>query len=83
VTRGIRLSGSPRAIGRDGIKLILDSLTGSLDAVGWGMAGLLPELSPGTVVDIAFRLERDEYRGESRLQARIADIRVVTPEGDQ
>jgi hypothetical protein len=25
-------------------------------------------------VDVAFRLERDDYRGESRLQARIADI---------
>ena len=30
----------------------------------------------GSKVDIAFRLERDEYRGESYLQARIADIRA-------
>jgi single-stranded-DNA-specific exonuclease len=81
VTRGVRLTGAPRAIGRDGIKLILDSSAGSLDAVGWGMAGRIPELARGTVVDIAFRLERDEYRGESRLQARIADIRVVSTDG--
>jgi single-stranded-DNA-specific exonuclease len=83
VARGVRLAGAPRAIGRDGIKLILDSLTGSLDAIGWGMAGRLPDLTSGTVVDIAFRIERDEYRGESRLQARIADIRVVTLDGDR
>jgi hypothetical protein len=27
-------------------------------------------------IDIAYRLERDEYRGESRLQARLADFRT-------
>ena len=33
-------------------------------------------------VDIAFRLERDEYRGESRLQANIADIMSEHLTGD-
>jgi hypothetical protein len=32
------------------------------------------EFDVGRPVDIAFKLERDEYRGVSRLQARIADI---------
>ena len=41
------------------------------------MAGRIPELPAGGVVDIAFRLERDEYQGVSRLQARIADIRAT------
>jgi hypothetical protein len=36
------------------------------------------EFQAGSKVDIAFRLERDEYRGESRLQARIADIRPAS-----
>ncbi len=76
VTRRVRLSGAARAIGRDGLKVILDSGAGSLDAIGWGMAELIPELPPGGIVDVAFRLERDEYRGETRLQARIADIRI-------
>jgi hypothetical protein len=40
------------------------------------MAGRAAEFQPGTKVDVAFRLERDEYRGESYLQARIADIRA-------
>jgi hypothetical protein len=34
------------------------------------------ELEAGTVIDVAFRLERDEYRGESRLQLRLADFRA-------
>ena len=38
------------------------------------------ELDVGTPIDVAFRLERDEYQGESRLQARLADFRV--PERD-
>jgi hypothetical protein len=25
-------------------------------------------------VDVAFRLERDEFRGQSRLQAKLADV---------
>ena len=27
--------------------------------------------------DIAYRLERDEFRGKVRLQARLSDFRVV------
>jgi len=80
VTRRVRLSGAARAIGRDGLKVILDSGAGSLDAIGWGMADLIPDLPPGGIVDVAFRLERDEYRGETRLQARIADIRFSDKE---
>ena len=66
----------PRVIGKDGLKLVLDTGTGSLDAVGWGLAERAPEFQPGTKVDIAFRLERDEYRGETYLQARVADVRL-------
>jgi len=29
----------------------------------------------GTTVDVAFRLESDEWNGEPRLQARLADFR--------
>src|SRR5256714_15573615 len=65
----------PRAIGEDGLKLALDTGTGSLEAVGWGLASRAHEFQPGTKVDVAFRLERDDYRGETYLQARIADIR--------
>jgi single-stranded-DNA-specific exonuclease len=43
--------------------------------MGWGLAHRVGEFQAGSKVDIAFRLERDEYRGESWLQARIADIR--------
>lgn len=75
VSRAVRLAGAPRAIGRDGLKILLEEGVGSLDAIGWGMADRIPELPAGALVDVAFRLERDEYQGVTRLQARIADIR--------
>jgi single-stranded-DNA-specific exonuclease len=76
LARNVVIARPPRAIGKDGLKLVLDTGTGSLDAIGWGLAGRAAEFQPGTKVDVAFRLERDDYRGESYLQARVADIRV-------
>jgi single-stranded-DNA-specific exonuclease len=75
LARKVVISKPPRTIGLDGLKLVLDTGTGSIEAIGWGLAHRAAEFQPGGCVDIAFRLEKDEYRGESRLQARIADIR--------
>src|SRR5437773_1557825 len=76
MARNVTIARPPRPVGQDGLKLVLDTGTGSLDAIGWGLAPRAAEFQPGTKVDIAFRLERDDYRGESYLQARIADILV-------
>jgi len=75
--RNVTVFGSPRIVGRDGLKLTLVGSNGTqLEAIGWGMADLAPEIRAGKALDVAFRLERDEYRGESRLQARLADVVV-------
>ncbi|HEV2016872.1 MAG TPA: single-stranded-DNA-specific exonuclease RecJ [Gemmatimonadaceae bacterium] len=76
LARNVTLAATPRLVGKDGLKVVLDTGTGSLDALGWGFAHRAAEFQAGSKVDIAFRLERDEYRGESYLQARIADIRL-------
>ena len=81
LARNVTLSAPPRLVGKDGLKVVLDTGTGSLEALGWGFAHRAVEFQAGSKVDIAFRLERDEYRGESRLQARIADIRPAS--GDE
>lgn len=39
------------------------------------MSDLAPALAPSATLDVAFRLERDTYRGVSRLVARLADVR--------
>jgi single-stranded-DNA-specific exonuclease len=74
VARGVHLVAPPKLIGRDGLKLRLTAGQGELEAIGWGFADRIAEFDTNTPVDVAFRLERDDYRGESRLQARIADI---------
>ncbi|MFL5503029.1 MAG: single-stranded-DNA-specific exonuclease RecJ [Gemmatimonadaceae bacterium] len=76
LARNVVIARPPRVVGQDGLRLVLDTGSGSLDAIGWGLAARALEFQPGTKVDIAFRLERDDYRGESYLQARIADIVV-------
>ena len=74
VARGVQLAAPPRRVGEDGVRLKLRAGASDLDAIGWGLAWRTAALSMATPVDIAFRLERDEYRGVSRLQARIADV---------
>src|SRR6266550_3461976 len=76
LARNVTIARPPRVVGENGLKLVLNTGTGSLDALGWGLADRAAEFQSGTRVDVAFRLERDNYRGESYLQARIADVRA-------
>jgi single-stranded-DNA-specific exonuclease len=75
VSRGVRLGAPPRAVGKDGLRLVLQNGGHTLTAIGWGMAGRRGELDLERPLDVAFRLDRDEWKGESRLQARLADFR--------
>ena len=75
-SRGVRLAAPPRVVGQGGLKLQLALAEGTLEAIGWGMGDRARELSPGMAVDVAYRLERDTFRGTSRLVARLADLRA-------
>ena len=72
---GVRLASNPRRIGADGMKLCFDQGLKTIDAIGWGMGNRISQFDVSREIDLVFRLERDEYRGESRLQLRIADAR--------
>ncbi len=76
LARGVSLVGAPRAVASDGVKLRLAQATGELGAVAWGAAHRLDELGAGGPIDLVFRVERDEWQGESRVQAKVADFRV-------
>lgn len=71
---GARVVGGPRTVGQNGLKFRLAAPTGSLEALGWGMADRIHEVGDGAVVDVAFKLERDAWQGESRLVARVLDV---------
>jgi single-stranded-DNA-specific exonuclease len=76
VSRQVIVSAPPRVVGTDGLKLLLSGNGRELVALGWGMAQRAREIDVGMSIDVAFRLERDEWNGESRLQARLADFRT-------
>ncbi len=75
MTRGVQLADAPRVVGNGHLKLRLTASGTELDAIGWGMGHLAQELAPAMPVDVAFRLERDEWNGAVHLQARLADVR--------
>ncbi|MEK7400991.1 MAG: single-stranded-DNA-specific exonuclease RecJ [Gemmatimonadota bacterium] len=76
VARGVRVAAAPKTVGKDGLRVRLQQAGVEISALGWGMSHRASELAAGATVDVAFRLERDEWNGESRLQARLADIRT-------
>jgi single-stranded-DNA-specific exonuclease len=75
VARELRIAAPPKTVGKDGLRIRLQQSGVELSALGWGMAHRAAELTAGAVIDVAFRVERDEWNGESRLQARLADFR--------
>ncbi|MEP6620337.1 MAG: single-stranded-DNA-specific exonuclease RecJ [bacterium] len=77
VTRGVRLAAPPRIVGQGGLKLQIATPTGTLEAIGWSLGSRIGELDQSHSFDIAYRLEREEFRGVSKLQARLSDFRVV------
>ncbi|HEY2897404.1 MAG TPA: single-stranded-DNA-specific exonuclease RecJ [Gemmatimonadaceae bacterium] len=74
VSRGVRLAAPARVLGDGHLKLRLQTDTGELEAIGWGMASLASELDVSTPIDIAYRLERDDWNGVPRLQAKLAAV---------
>jgi single-stranded-DNA-specific exonuclease len=75
LARGVRLVGPPRIVKGEALKLCFETAHGELQGIGWGLARLAPTIDPARPLDVAFRLERDEWNGTSRLQARLVDVR--------
>ena len=78
VARDLTVAAAPKVVGREQehLKLWLADAAGAhIEALGWGMAKRATEVELGSTIDVAFRLESDEWNGEKRLQARLADFR--------
>ena len=61
-------------MGRDNDHLRI-SLARCPNAIGWGMGERAETLIPGNKIDIAFRLERNRYRGREELQLVLKDLK--------
>jgi single-stranded-DNA-specific exonuclease len=67
-----------RRVGANHLRFLLDDGSGVLPAIGFRWADAIPAAWLDRPVDVAFRLERDEWQGRSRLQARVAALAPST-----
>lgn len=75
VAQGVRVASNATKIGANGVKFAVDSGRGQVETVGWGLSDRSDELRAGASVDIAYKLERNEFRGRSTLQLGLVDFR--------
>jgi single-stranded-DNA-specific exonuclease len=71
--RGARATSAKR-VGTNHLRFDLDDGSGVLPAIGFRWADAVPDAWLREPLDVAFRLERDEWKGRTRLQARIAAL---------
>lgn len=70
-------------VGTGHLRATLEGAGQRLPAIGFHLADRVPWLGTARQVDAAFRLERNEYRGASTLQARLVTIAPHRPAGPQ
>lgn len=74
ISRGVKVQ-SARAVGADAkhLKLSLTDGRFTLDAIGFRLGDLLPNLPP--MVDVLYTFEANEYNGRTSLQLNLKDIK--------
>jgi single-stranded-DNA-specific exonuclease len=68
---------NPRVVGGKHLRLTLDDGAGRIPGIGFDWGDRLDEAWARAPVDVAFRLERDEWKGMASLQARVVDIHTA------
>ncbi len=71
--RGARAVGA-RRVGSNHLRFLLDDASGVLPAIAFQWADTIPGHWLTERLDVAFRLERDEWQGRTTLQARVASM---------
>ncbi|MCZ6918279.1 MAG: single-stranded-DNA-specific exonuclease RecJ [Gemmatimonadetes bacterium] len=64
-----------REVGNNHLKFRIEDQTGGLDAIAFERADRVPVEWLQGPVDVAFRLEENEFQGRVSLQARVVDLR--------
>jgi single-stranded-DNA-specific exonuclease len=75
--RGARAVGA-RRVGTNHLRFTLDDGSGVLPAIGFRWADDVPASWLAHPLDVAFKLERDEWQGRTTLQARVAALAPST-----
>ncbi|MCU0618849.1 MAG: single-stranded-DNA-specific exonuclease RecJ [Gemmatimonadaceae bacterium] len=72
---GARVHGTPRILKEKHLKLEVKVGETVLGGIGFGMADRREDATAGTALDLAARLEINEYRGRRDLQLQLVDLR--------
>lgn len=77
----VRLTEPPRIIGRENTHLLLQVRQGAqtFKALGFGMADREPLLDLGRRIDIVFTPRWNTFRGETKLELLLRDLRADSP----
>ena len=70
--RHVRIQGPPKIVGGNHLKCTIVSGNTQCDAIGYGLGDLTVPEEP---LDICFQLQRNHYRGVSRLQLSLKSMR--------
>ena len=74
--RRVDIAGYPRVVGGKHLKLTLAAGRARLEAIGFSMGDRMRDVNPALgPVDVAFRLEQNEWNGRSSVQAKLVDLR--------
>ena len=70
---------SSRTVGSDArhLKLTLVAGNATYDAIGFRLGHLQPNLPAGTMVDLMYTFETNEYMGRSTLQLNLKDVKLA------
>ncbi len=68
-----------RRVGTNHLRFTLDDGSGLLPAIGFRWADEVPEDWLTNPLDVAFRLERDDWQGRTTIQAKVASLAPSDP----
>lgn len=77
VARGVRDTGYSRIVKEQHLRISLQQSNCTLTGIGFGMAEKFPLLANRQPVDVAFKLDVNEWNGQKSLQMRIVDLKAA------
>jgi len=78
LTRNLEILGEPYVVGNNHLKIKVKKNNRIFDAIGFGFGDWVKPLSMRRIkIDLVYVIERNTWNGNSRLQLRIKDLRIV------
>jgi len=74
MTKDVEVKGEVRLLKEEHLKFSLNTLTGSIDCIGFGMKDKYDIVSSGLPFHIAYTIEENVYKGKRNLQLMLRDI---------